>query len=56
MADTFTVKLDDDKEIELEIKNPTLKDQQSAQEVYNEAFHKAIKSKTFFRGKLDPFV
>ena len=42
MAETFKVKIDD-KDLQFDVKSPSLKDQREGQKVYNQAFSDAVK-------------
>lgn len=46
----------DDKNIELQVRSPSLEDQREAQKAYNQAFTDAIKSKAVVRAKLDDLL
>ena len=55
MAETFKVKLDS-KDVEFDVKSPSLKDQREGQKVYNQAFSDAVKSGSIVRAKLDDLL
>lgn len=51
----FTVKIDD-KEVELSVVSPSLKDRKEADKVYNNAFTEALQSKAVVRARLDDLL
>ena len=55
MSDTINVKVDDS-ELAIRLKDPSLKDRQESEKVYNEAFSRAVKSGALLRAKLEDFV
>lgn len=55
ITDTFTTEIDG-KEVKLNIKSPSFKDQREAQKVYNQAFADAVKSGCIVRGRLDDLL
>jgi hypothetical protein len=55
MAETFKVKIDD-KDLQFDVKSPSLKDQREGQKVYNQAFSDAVKSGSIVRAKLDDLL
>jgi hypothetical protein len=53
---TFTVTVDNNKEITLAVRSPSLQDQREATKVYNQAFSEALKAKAVVRAKLDDLL
>lgn len=53
---TFNVTVDNNKEITLAVRSPSLQDQREATKVYNQAFSEALKAKAVVRAKLDDLL
>jgi hypothetical protein len=52
---SFVVKVED-KDVNLEVRSPSLQDQREASKVYNQAFSDALKAKAVVRAKLDDLL
>jgi|LakMenE18May11ns_1017448.scaffolds.fasta_scaffold9957740_11 hypothetical protein len=53
---TFNVTVDNNKDITLAVRSPSLQDQREATKVYNQAFSEALKAKAVVRAKLDDLL
>jgi hypothetical protein len=53
---TFNITVDNNKDITLAVRSPSLQDQREATKVYNQAFSEALKAKAVVRAKLDDLL